>query len=55
LIITVVLSSLYGSSDEWHQTFIFGRNGQLADVLVDLSGALLVLIVFRRRCLRKNE
>lgn len=42
------LTLLYAISDEWHQTLIPGRNGQLADVLIDFSGALLVFIVLRR-------
>jgi VanZ family protein len=48
------LTLLYAISDEWHQTFIPDRNGQLADVLVDLSGAWLVLIV-SRRLMRRNS
>ncbi len=48
LIVALFLTLLYAISDEWHQTFIPGRHGQLADVLVDLSGALLALILIRR-------
>jgi VanZ family protein len=42
------LTLLYAVSDEWHQTFIPGRNGQLADVLVDSAGAVFAFIVLRR-------
>ena len=48
LLLALIFTFLYAISDEWHQTFIPGRNGQLADVLVDFSGALLALIVIRR-------
>jgi VanZ family protein len=32
------LAILYGASDEFHQTFVPGRNGQLFDVGVDAAG-----------------
>lgn len=31
----------YAATDEYHQTFIYGRGGQVADVGVDSIGALL--------------
>ncbi|OGR96173.1 MAG: hypothetical protein A2902_00585 [Elusimicrobia bacterium RIFCSPLOWO2_01_FULL_64_13] len=31
---------LYAASDEWHQTFVFGRSGSSADVFVDCVGSL---------------
>ncbi len=34
-------SVLYAATDEWHQTFIAGRAGQLRDVLIDSVGALI--------------
>jgi len=48
LFLALTFTLLYAISDEWHQTFIPGRSGQLADVLVDFSGALLALIIIRR-------
>lgn len=37
----------YAISDEWHQTMVPGRSGELRDVLIDSLGALLgVLLVF---------
>ncbi len=38
-----VLTIFYALSDEFHQTFIVGRNGNIEDVLVDSLGALLFL------------
>lgn len=35
------IAVLYAASDEIHQLFIDGRAGQVADVLVDASGALV--------------
>lgn len=33
-------TALYACTDEFHQLFVPGRSGQLADVLIDSSGAL---------------
>ena len=36
-----LLTTLYGATDEWHQTWTRGRSPEIADVLADASGALL--------------
>jgi VanZ family protein len=36
-----VLGALYAASDEWHQTFVPGRKGNLWDVLLDSTAALV--------------
>lgn len=35
-----VFCVLYACSDEWHQTFVFGRHGCVGDVLIDSAGVL---------------
>jgi len=42
LISAISLSILYAISDEYHQTFILGREGALRDVLIDSSGVFLI-------------
>ncbi len=37
----------YAISDEFHQTFIPGRNGTPVDVFIDASGALTCLLLIR--------
>jgi VanZ family protein len=43
-----VMAVLYAISDEWHQTFVPGRNGQPLDVLIDSAGALIGLVAVQR-------
>ena len=33
-------ATLYAVLDEWHQTFVAGRSGQLRDICIDSAGAL---------------
>ncbi len=52
LIIAVVICCLYSISDEYHQTFVEGRSGEVRDVCIDTSGAMLGIAGFYQ--LRKN-
>jgi VanZ family protein len=36
----VVLTTLYGVSDEWHQSFVPGRSPDRYDILADAIGAI---------------
>lgn len=44
-LLSILSAALCGSLDEWHQTFVPGRSGQVRDVLIDTSGAILVSAV----------
>lgn len=44
--IAFIICTLYASSDEFHQIFVPGRSGQVTDVLIDLIGIILGLILF---------
>lgn len=50
-IITVLVSFMYALFDEYHQTFISGRTGQVSDSLIDtlgaLVGAILVVLIIK--------
>ncbi len=37
--IGVISASLYGLSDEWHQSFVAGRTAEAADFLADFVGS----------------
>ena len=44
-ITSLVFSVVYASSDEFHQTFVAGRDGNIIDVLIDSSGALVGIMI----------
>jgi len=43
-----VFCALYGLSDEWHQSFVAGREASALDWLADCSGALLALSAYSK-------
>lgn len=49
LLTAVVISLLYAVSDEYHQTFVASRCGQLRDVLIDSLGVLTAAWLYVRR------
>jgi VanZ family protein len=44
----VVLATLYGVTDEYHQSFVPGRHADAADVAKDLVGAAAGTVLYRR-------
>lgn len=48
-----LFSLLYAISDEYHQTFVHGRNGQLFDVFIDIIGIALAIVLLKGRILKK--
>lgn len=44
-IIAFSISLVYACSDEFHQLFINGRSGSIVDVLVDVSGIIMVILL----------
>ena len=46
-LISLTLCAAYAAADEFHQLFVRGRSGQISDVLLDICGAVLgVLVVY---------
>lgn len=43
------LAIMFAASDEWHQTFVKGRDGNVRGVLIDTCGALVGALVLARR------
>ena len=53
---SLIFCSLYGMSDEWHQSFVPGRMSDVADWAADTVGAMLFLglyYLYRLRCFRR--
>lgn len=48
LIITGIICVLYAMGDEYHQTFVSGRTGQISDVLLDSSASLISAFFYHR-------
>ena len=42
----IAICALYSASDEFHQTFVPGRSGELRDILVDTAGATFGTAIF---------
>ena len=47
LLAAFVFCALYGASDEWHQSFINGREADILDWLADCIGATIMLLAYK--------
>lgn len=45
VILALLIAFFYANTDEFHQTFIEGRTGQLIDVFIDSAGALSGILI----------
>jgi len=43
IIFSIIIAFLYALTDEYHQTFVFGREGRLEDVGFDSVGILIMV------------
>ncbi len=55
-----LISTIYAASDEFHQTFVQGRSGQVSDVCLDSMGALVGVVIglyvlYRVNCKREKR
>lgn len=48
--LSVIFSALYAITDEFHQTFVEGRSGELRDVCIDTAGAFIGMLIFVSVC-----
>ena len=42
-VLALVIASFFGATDEWHQSFVPGRDADVMDWLADTSGAALAV------------
>jgi VanZ family protein len=47
LLLTITITVLYAVTDEYHQTFISGREGKIRDVAIDGLGSVIALLTIR--------
>ncbi|MEI6336772.1 MAG: VanZ family protein [Methylococcaceae bacterium] len=47
-LLSIAFCSLYGLSDEWHQSFIAGRESDVADWVADTSGAVMAVMLLHK-------
>ena len=45
-ILVVSLCTLFGASDEYHQTFVPGRSGNLYDLVADFAGGIVAVLAY---------
>lgn len=53
-LLTVLLATVYGVSDEWHQSFVPGRDSSAGDVAKDAAGAALGVGLLRSWTSRRH-
>ena len=53
IVICALLALLYAVSDEYHQTFVFGRHGSLRDIAIDSIGILIISSLYLTRFQRE--
>ena len=46
ILYSISIGAIYACTDEIHQIFVDGRSGELRDVLIDTSGAMLGTVIF---------
>ncbi|HBH46643.1 MAG TPA: hypothetical protein DDX47_04775 [Candidatus Jacksonbacteria bacterium] len=46
--LAMILAALYAATDEYHQSFISGRDGNWHDWLVDVAGILISFLILKR-------
>ena len=46
LLISLVLCVFFAITDEYHQTFVSGRSGQILDIVIDSIGAMIGLVFY---------
>ena len=45
LIVSILICLIYALTDEIHQLFVFGRSGELKDVLIDIIGSSVGIFI----------
>jgi VanZ family protein len=54
-IVAVLICLLYGTTDEWHQSFVPPRNASWGDVAKDLAGAAAGALLWQAIAARRED
>lgn len=54
ILLSLILSFLFASSDEIHQLFVKGRSGQISDVILDMGGVAFGILIYYLKIKLKN-
>lgn len=46
VLIALILCIIFAGTDEYHQTFVAGRTGQLLDVIIDTTGGIVGILFY---------
>lgn len=46
VLIALILCIIFAGTDEYHQTFVAGRTGQLLDVIIDTAGGVVGILFY---------
>ena len=49
IILSIIIASVYGITDEWHQGFVPGRTPDFLDLLADFAGLNIGIFLYRRK------
>jgi len=55
LTVSLLICVAFAASDEWHQTFVPGRDGNVRDVMIDMAGAATATAVIAARMKRARK
>jgi len=53
--VTVAFVSLYGASDEFHQSFVAGRDADVWDWVADTSGAMMMTVYLYIKKIKRRD
>ena len=46
ILISILICFIFAILDEIHQLFVYGRNGQVIDVFIDITGCIIISICY---------
>jgi VanZ family protein len=53
-LLAMLVAALYACSDEWHQTFVPGREGTVRDIVIDSLGVVGVWVLASRTRIKER-